>query len=138
MLVCGLMLLSSLVVSCKFSDDITVTPDTLPGLFVTWKLIRESYECDQGNHTSTPSSTILLTLGHRDNFRLIEDGNLIKDGSFIIEGNEISFAPPIFENALSDRVTYALSGSELILRSSELSSPGSNNFCEVTRTYRKD
>lgn len=130
--------MSSLVVSCNLSGGITVTPDTLPGLFISWKLLRESYECDQGNTTNTPSTEIILTLGHRFEYTLLENGNLVKEGSFHIEDEVISFAPPLFENALSERVTYALSGSELILRSEELSSPGSNNFCMVKRTYGRD
>lgn len=135
---CFLMFISSFVVSCNLSGGITVTPDTLPGLFISWKLVQESYECDQGNSTNTPTSEIVLTLGHRYEYTLMEDGNLVKEGSFIIEGEVISFSPPVFENALSERITYALSGSQLILRSQELSSPGSNNFCMVKRTYGRD
>jgi len=133
-----LMVLTPLVISCDLSGGITVTPKTLPGLFVNWRLVEESFECEQGNSVNTPSSTIVLSLRNNYSYQLVENGSTIKEGSFIIEGERISFSPPIFESGLSAYSTYAFNGSDLLIRNTELSSAGGNDFCEVERTYKQN
>lgn len=124
--------------SCDSTDDIGVTPETLPALFTTWRLSSETYNCSQSNNASTPNSVIILELIRTYTFKLSENGSTKSEGNIRIEGDQISFDPPIFQNALSEQVRFAFNGSDLVLTANEIDLNNAGQSCSVRRVYKRN
>lgn len=134
-IVIGLLLC---IYSCDSTDDIGVTPETLPALFTTWRLSSETYNCGQSNNTNTPSSVIILELIRTYTFKLSENGSTISEGSIRTEGDQISFDPPFFQNALFEQVKFAFNGSDLVLTVTEIDLNNAGQSCSVRRVYKRN
>ncbi|NVJ48328.1 MAG: hypothetical protein HWE07_14420 [Cytophagia bacterium] len=134
-IVIGLLLC---IYSCDSTDDIGVTPETLPALFTAWRLSSETYNCGQSNNTNTPSSVIILELIRTYTFKLSENGSTISEGSIRTEGDQISFDPPFFQNALFEQVKFAFNGSDLVLTVTEIDLNNAGQSCSVRRVYKRN
>lgn len=134
-LVTGLLLYSY---SCDSTDDIGVTPETLPALFTTWRLSSETYNCSQSNNTNTPNSVIILEVIRTYTFKLSENGSTVSEGNIRIEGDQILFDPPIFQNSLSEQVKFAFNGSDLVLTATEIDLNNPGQSCSVRREYKRN
>lgn len=123
--------------ACDFSDDISVTPHTLPGLFVTWSFTKKNVECPQSGTTinSTPSVEVTLRLKRDYTYELSANGQQTAGGSFTVDDENITFIPPLFGQLIEARLKYAFNGSALVITSREFLNQNGAETCTVKRSY---
>lgn len=130
-----ILVLFAFVTACK-DDGIGTNPATIPGLFVTWELVKETTRCPGEDPVVVEPEAVVLLVLRKSTFEVTRDGEIMYEGTASYEGESIFFTPSPFPNNFLGAVAWAFDGAGLVLNSSESKEPGSLDICAVKRTYK--